>query len=188
MGYIEIVFLGIGLATDASCICTSNGLVYKPKLYNTLKMALVYAVFQFAMPVIGFLGASLLPQAVYQYNHIIAFALLCYIGGKMIFESYKESHEEHEVCPSERESNLTNKLIFSQGIATSIDALSVGFAFSGMNTLSVLNASLIIAVVTFIMCFIFIKVGVCIGDRINAKAELIGGMVLILLGINMLIK
>ncbi len=187
MGYLEIILLGAGLATDASCVCTSNGLVYKPRLYNTLKMALVYALFQFAMPIIGFFGAWLLPKAIYQYNHIIAFVLLSYIGIKMVIESYKESHIKREVCPIKREGALTNKVILSQAIATSIDALSVGFAFSGMSTYEVIIASLIIAVVTFLMCFSFVKIGIFVGDKINAKAELIGGGVLILLGINMLI-
>ena len=68
MSYLEIILLGAGHATDASCVCTSNGPVYKPRFYNTLKIAKVYALFQFAMPVIGFLGASLLPEIIYQYN------------------------------------------------------------------------------------------------------------------------
>lgn len=187
MGNLEIVFLGIGLATDASCICTSNGLVYKPRLYNTLKMAFVYALFQFIMPVIGFLGASLLPKAIDRYNHRIAFVLLGYIGVKMIWDAYKDSYEEHEVCPSLRESNITNRILMLQGVATSIDALSVGFAFSGMLFIEVINASMMIAMVTFIMCFSFVKVGIFIGDKINTKAEFVGGSVLILLGFKLLI-
>ena len=187
MSYLEIIILGIGLATDASCVCASNGLVYRPKLYNTVKMAITYGFFQFVMPVLGFLGASLLPKAIYQFNHIIAFILLCYIGIKMIMDAYKDIDGEKERCPKLREGSFTNKILISQAVATSIDALSIGFAFSGMTTLQVVNASAIIALVTFIMCFSFVKIGFFLGDKINAKAEIIGGIVLIVLGIKMLL-
>ena len=108
----------------------------------------------------------------------------------MIIDAYKDSHDnddDREVCPVQRESGFTNKTSISQGVATSTDALSVGFAFNGMTFLQVANASVIIAIVTFIMGFCFAKVGIFIGDIINAKAELIGGVALIALGIKMLL-
>ena len=187
LSYVEIMLLGAGLATDASCVCTSNGLVYRPKLYTILKMSIICALFQFIMPVIGYLGASLLPPSIYQYNPVIACILLCYIGVKMIMESYRDSRKVHEVYKEQRENTFTNKILFSQGIATSIDALSVGFAFHAMTMMQVVNASIIIATVTFVMCFIFAKIGGYIGNKINSKAELLGGSVLILLGVKMLI-
>ncbi len=186
MSFLEVTLLGAGLATDASCVSTSNGLAYRPKISGIIKIATTFALFQFIMPVIGFLGASLLPSAIYQYNHIIAFILLCFIGGKMLLEVYNESKEK--VCPDKQDKQnvFTTKLLITQGIATSIDALSVGFAFSGMTFADVINASLLIAVVTFAMCFVFVNIGIYIGDKVNAKAELIGGIVLIGLGIKML--
>lgn len=180
MNYLEILILGVGLATDASCVCTSNGLVYKPNAKNTFKMSIIYALFQFIMPVIGFLGASMLPRMIYQYNHIIAFLLLVFMGAKMFLESFK--HEQRKI----NENSFTNKLLISQAIATSIDALSVGFAFSGMKIIDVIIASILIAIVTFIMCVISVRIGVYVGDKVNSKAEKIGGIVLIGLGINML--
>ena len=185
--YLEIVLLGAGLAADASCVCASNGLVYKPKLLNTFKMAIVYAVFQCVMPIIGFFMGSLLPKVIYDYNHIIAFVLLCYIGVKMIIDAYKDRKKKGEVCLEKQENVFTNKILILQGIATSIDALSVGFAFKGMNITQVINASIIIAGITFIMCFTFVQIGSYIGDKLNSKVELIGGVVLIALGIKMLI-
>ncbi len=186
MNFLEITLLGAGLATDASCVSTTNGLTYNPKLKETIKIALTFGLFQFAMPILGFLGASLLPKFIYQYNHIIAFLLLAFIGGKMIIEVIKG--EGCTACQSKGNplNPFTNQLLFAQGVATSIDALSVGFAFSGMDVVQVINASALIAVVTFIMCFAFVKVGVCIGDKLNTKAELVGGIVLVSLGIKML--
>lgn len=184
MEYFEILLLGAGLATDASCVSASNGLIYRPKLHMALKMAIAYAVFQFVMPVLGFLGASLLPTVIYQHNNIIACVLLLYIGGKMTFEIFKKDDSEQD--SGNASGGFTNKLLLSQGIATSIDALSVGFAFTGMMFMQVLDAALIIAVITFIMCLSCVKVGILIGDRLNDKAELIGGIVLMLLGVRML--
>ena len=109
---------------------------------------------------------------------------------KMIIDAYKDSHDNddnREICPVQRESGFTNKILISQGVASSIDALSVGFAFSGMTFLQVANASVSIAIVTFIMGFCFAKVLIFIGDKINAKAELIGGVALIASGIKMLL-
>ena len=186
MSYIEIILLGLGLATDASCVCASNGLAYKPKLGNTLKMASAYALFQFGMPVIGFLGASLLPEAIYKFNHIIAFFLLCFIGINMVVNAYKYQKDKHEESLKEKKRTFTNKMLILQAIATSIDALSVGFVFAEMNILQVINVSVIIAIVTFIMCFSFVKIGSVISDKMNSKAELIGGVILIALGIKML--
>ncbi len=191
MGYVEIIFLGVGLAVDASCVCTSNGLVYQPKINNTLKMAAAFAVFQFIMPLIGFFGTSLLPQTIYQYSHVVAAILLFIVGAKMLIDAYKnrDKHSDKHIKNNhqERESLFTNKILFTQAIATSIDALSAGFVFYGMDILDVVIASTIIAIVTFTMCFVFVKIGIYIGDKFNTKAEVFGGVVLVFLAIRILI-
>ncbi len=183
MKILEIIMLGVGLATDASCVCASNGLAFKPKNTLAIKMAFTYAVFQFLMPVIGFGGASLLPAAIYQHNRLIAFVLLTFIGGKMIVDGLRDSKQDDDEDEQSTACKFTNKILITQGVATSIDALSVGFAFTGMTWSQVLSASLIIALVTFIMCLVFVKIGTYIGNKINAKAELLGGAVLVFLGI-----
>ena len=186
MRFLEVILLGVGLATDASCVSTTNGLLYKPKIKIHIKIASIFAIFQFLMPILGFLGASLLPVFIYQYNHIIAFVLLSFTGVKMISEVCKKSNTEDSITLKKEENIFTNKLLYTQGIATSIDALSVGFAFSELAIMHAIGLSTIIAIITFIMCFIFGYIGVYIGNKINTKIELIGGIILILIGINML--
>ena len=184
MKFLEVILLGTGLATDASCVSTTNGLLYRPQIKIHVKIARIFAIFQFLMPVVGFLGASLLPQFIYRYNNIIAFILLCFIGVKMISEAYSKSKDDGGLI--KKEDTFTNRLLYTQGIATSIDALSIGFAFSELTFIHVIAVATIIALITFSMCFIFVYVGIYIGNKINTKVEFIGGVILILMGISML--
>ena len=189
MNLLVVVFLGAGLATDASCVSASNGLLYTHSLKEMFKMALVFAVFQFIMPLIGYLGTTLLPAFIYDKSNIIACSLLVFIGGKMLWESYKGRKDSaDEVTTRTSNSKIPRKTLILQGIATSIDALSVGFAFINMQLNEVVCSSLVIALVTFLMCMGAIKLGQHLGNKLNANAELIGGIVLIILGIQILIK
>lgn len=183
MTFLDIFFIGIGLAIDASCVCTSNGLVYKPSILSSIKLALVYAVFQGIMPLIGYFGIGLFSLKLFEYNHIVALVLLSVLGVKMIYESLGDSQGCVDIGESNKGATLTTSMLLMQGVATSIDALSVGITFNNYNVEFVLYAVVLIAVITMVMCFISVRIGIHIGTMLNNKASLVGGLVLIFLGI-----
>ena len=148
----------------------------------------IYAFFQFAMPMAGWACVHTIVEFFGKFDALvpwIALVLLVYIGGKMIWEAL------HGVEESEVES-CTSKLTFSvlviQGIATSIDALSVGFTIADYGFLMALAASLIIALVTFVICMIGLAIGKRAGEHLGTKATLIGGLILVGIGIEIFIK
>lgn len=181
MSFIDIFFIGVGLAIDASCVCTSNGMIYRPSMAKTIKLALVYAVFQGIMPLLGYFGVGLFSVKIFEYNHVVALVLLSFLGMKMIYESFGESE-----CFKYKE--LTYLVILIQGITTSIDALSVGITFYNYNLDFVLYSVLLIVVITFVMCAIAVRVGIEIGVKLNSKAEIIGGLVLVGLGVKIFLE
>ncbi len=193
MTFFEVALLGIGLAVDASCVCTTNGLVYRPNLLKSLEIALPFAVFQGVMPLIGYFGIGLLPDELFRFNHVIAFILLLFVGAKMILDGVRTTQFD-ELCPEgnfregkEKTKSLTFKIMMVQGVSTSIDALSVGVTLGNENLGFMLVAVLIVAVITFFMCFGAVRLGERIGTRLNNKAEVIGGIVLVIIGIRLLI-
>lgn len=191
MTLIDILFIGMGLAVDASCVSTSNGLLYKPNIMNTVKIGFVFAVFQGVMPLIGYFGVGVLSFELLEYNHFVALILLSVLGVKMIYDAQKESHAGDEICGEaenvDKEKKLTGGLLLIQAVTTSIDALSVGITFHNYDRIFVMYAVLLIAIVTFVMCAISVRVGIEVGTKLNTKAELIGGLVLVLLGIKIFI-
>lgn len=184
MTLLDILFIGIGLAVDASCVSASNGLIYKPNVMDTIKLALVFAIFQGIMPLIGYFGVGVFSFRIFEYNHIVALVLLSILGMKMIYESLKEKSEEVQV---DLVVKLTGTMMFVQGVTTSIDALSVGITLHNYDIRFVLYSVLLIAVVTFAMCAISVRVGIEVGTKLNTKAELVGGLVLVLLGIKIFV-
>ncbi len=186
MTIIEILLLGIGLAVDATCVCTTNGLVYRPNMIKSLEIALPFAIFQGVMPLIGYFGIGLLPDALFRYNHIIAFVLLAIIGIKMFLDGMSH-HDSQEVFACESGKSLTFQLMMIQGISTSIDALSVGVTLGNQLLNFVLFSAVTIAIITFFMCFAGVRLGERVGTKLNNKAEIIGGIVLLLIGIRLLL-
>lgn len=189
MTYIDIFFIGVGLAIDACCVCTSNGLVYKPKKMVAIKLALLFAIFQGVMPLIGYFGVGLFDMKLFEYSHIVALVLLSAIGVKMIYESLGEEGQEDQQEDGEfiYEKSLTLKMMLVQGISTSIDALSVGIAMNQVELQFMVNSVLIIAVITLLMCLVSVKIGIEIGTRFNMRAGIIGGLVLVVLGMKIFI-
>lgn len=109
MNILNIAFIGIGLAVDASCVCTSNGLVYKPKLSKIYIMALPFAFFQGIMPIIGYFASELLPVAILEYNYFIVFLILSFLGVKMIYEALSHDDKDKENnTPNENNAHNTN--------------------------------------------------------------------------------
>lgn len=174
------ILLGMGLAMDAFSVSLANGL--SEAKMNRLKMCViagVFAVFQFAMPMIGWICV----HTILQYFTIleafipwIAFLLLAVIGANMVREGIKNQSDQ-ETTP-----HLTVSVLMLQGIATSIDALSVGFTIAEYGWLTALISSLIIGIVTFIICMIGLLIGKTFGTKFANQAQIFGGLLLIAIG------
>lgn len=184
---INSILLGIGLAMDAFSVSMTNGLNEpKMKILRMNMIAGVYALFQFIMPMIGWVCIHTIVvyfQSFDKFIPWIALILLAYIGGKMLIEGIKNKDEEIE---SDRKLPFITLII--QGIATSIDALSVGFTIADYKLLLAIMASLIIAIVTFGICMIGLLIGKKIGTKLNNKAAILGGIILIGIGIEIFVK
>ena len=190
---INSVLLGIGLAMDAFSISIANGILEPHmKKFRMLKIAGVYAVAQFLMPMIGWFLVTTLEGIFTFFSKLvpwIALILLLFIGSKMVIEGIRErkgkkSDEKKEDKPSK----LTWGALIVQGIATSIDALSVGFTISDYSVLQAFASSLIIGVVTLVICLIGLIFGKKIGSKISSVATIIGGCILIFIGIEIFVK
>ena len=186
--WINSILLGIGLAMDAFSVSLTNGL-NEPKM-NGLRMSLiagVYAVFQFAMPMIGWVCVHTIVHIFEKFTIVIpwiALLLLVYIGGKMLIEGIQAGKD----ADTNNQRVLTVGLLLVQGIATSIDALSVGFAIAEYGLLQAFVASAVIAVETFGICMVGLVLGRQLGMRLSGKAEILGGVILIGIGIEIFIK
>ena len=182
------VLLGIVLAMDAFSVSIANAL-NEPEMKIT-RMSLIagcYAFFQFIMPVAGWVCVHTIAQIFTSFQKFIpwiALILLLYIGGKMLWESFhnEESDDSSEI------KKLTFVLLIVQGVATSIDALSVGFTIADYNFSSALAASIIIAAVTFAICITGLKIGKTVGNSLSGKAEILGGLILIGIGIEIFVR
>ena len=187
---INSVLLGVGLAMDAFSVSIANGII-EPGMKKTrmLKIAGVYAFFQFAMPVLGWLLVTTLEEIFTKFSVLIpwiALFLLLFIGGKMIVEAILEKKNGKKEEP-EHQGKLTWKLMLVQGVATSIDALSVGFTIASYSPLRAFASSLIIGAVTLVICLIGLIFGRKIGEKISGIAQIIGGVILILIGIEIFV-
>ncbi len=181
------ILLGVGLAVDAFSVSIANAIA-EPRMGKNKKfyIALTYALFQIAMPLIGWICVHTISEYFTAFQKCIpyiALALLSYIGIKMLVEAKKggDDEEVHYVT-------LSVGTLMIQGIATSIDALSVGFAIAGYSTAEALISSLIIGVVTFFICTCGLWLGKKAGEKLKSKATLFGGVVLILIGIEIFVK
>ena len=155
-----------------------------------LLIAGVYAVFQFMMPMLGWLLVTTLEEIFTKFSILIpwiALVLLLFIGGKMIVEAILEKKNGRKT-DEEQVTKLTFKTLIVQGIATSIDALSVGFTIADYSFKRAFAASLIIGVVTLVICLIGLIFGRKIGEKISGTATIIGGIILIVIGIEIFVK
>lgn len=172
---------------DAFSVSLANGLNDpKMKSRNMYGIAGVFAFFQAAMPMIGWICVHTIVQYFQVFERFIpwiALILLCYIGGSMIIGSIKHKNDEEENV-----SKMGVMTLLVQGIATSIDALSVGFTIVEYNWIMALVCSLLIAVVTFIICMGGVAIGKKFGTKVSNKAEIVGGAILIVIGIEIFLK
>ena len=184
MSLIELFLLAVGLAMDTFAVGICIGLTMpKTKLLKkALIIGLYFGIFQAAMLLIGFLAAGLFAYYFMTYSHWIAFILLCFIGGKMAYGSFKK--EDHS---TEKETSLKPLVMLPLAVATSIDALAVGVTFAFLQV-NIIPAVLFIGVVTLIISIIGVKIGNIFGVRYKSKAELTGGIILILIGLRILLE
>lgn len=179
--------LGVGLAMDAFAVSMSNGLKEnKMKFSKVLLIAFVFGLFQGVMPLIGYLVGNSFVKYIEKFIPFIALALLFFLGIKMIIDFVKERKEKKNECECDNK-KLTFKVLIVQAIATSIDALSTGLAFSDYNIYDALIVVSLIAIITFILCVIGVFIGKKFGTLISCYATLIGGIILILIGLEIFI-
>lgn len=183
---INSILLGVGLAMDAFSVSMANGL-NNPKMNGRQMSGIagVYAFFQIAMPLIGWICIHTIVEYFKAFEKLIpwiALILLAYIGGKMLIEGIKGGEEE------EAATTLAFTTLIVQGIATSIDALSVGFTIADYSFIPALVASLIIGVVTFFICIGGLQIGKTFGNKLAGKASILGGVILIGIGLEIFIK
>ncbi|MBQ8885857.1 MAG: manganese efflux pump [Clostridia bacterium] len=186
MFFFNSALLGVGLAMDAFSVSLANGL-NEPcmKKRRMCEMAGIFSFFQFAMPLIGWICVTTIAQYFTAFEKLIpwmALILLCFIGGKMLVEGIKSKDYGCEEKPAVKLGAL-----FIQGVATSIDALSVGFTIAEHNFPHALACCLIIAIVTFGICMGGLFIGKKFGTKLAGKASILGGVILILIGIEIFI-
>lgn len=186
MSFFDIFLIGIGLSMDAFAVAVCKGLCMKRINYkHTFVIALFFGGFQALMPLIGYFLGTFFESYITAVDHWIAFALLMYIGGKMLYDTFS-SDDEEIVCPVI--SRLNIKELFLLAIATSIDALAVGITFSFYkNTNIFLNIS-VIGVTTFVIAAAGVAIGNKFGTRFKKKAEIAGGVILVLIGVKILLE
>ena len=185
MSILEIWLLAVSLAIDCFTVSITRGIIlHRIRWGIFLKMAFLFGLFRAAMPFLGWLGASRFNHLIETYDHWIAFALLAFLGIRMIREHFKDE-EERSFDPTRM------KVILTLAVATSIDALAVGisFAFTGFRTLSSLLYPLTaIGIASFVISLAGSLIGVFFGKRFNLRVEIFGGLVLIGIGVKILFE
>ena len=189
---LNSLLLGVGLAMDAFSVSIANGIVESNmRKGRMLKIAGVYAVFQMMMPLIGWLLVTTVAHIFVSFSVFIpwiALILLLFIGGKMVIEGIKDRKKGEKKEEKSETSKLTFGALILQGIATSIDALSVGFTIAEYSFIQAFASSLIIGVVTLVICLIGLIFGKKIGNKFSSIATIIGGVILILIGIEVFVR
>lgn len=185
--FFNSILLGVGLAMDAFSVSLANGL-NAPCMKNkkAFGIAGIFAFFQALMPLLGWICVHTVVQvfsSLQSYVPWVALILLCFIGGKMLVDGIK--NKEEEACPIH---GVGFVALLVQGIATSIDALSVGFTISDYNLSQALLCALLIAAVTFVICTLGVFLGKKMGTKLSGLAGVLGGVILIFIGIEIFVS
>lgn len=188
MSFISILFTGFALSMDAFAVSITKGMTIRNLSKSMMiKIALAFGLFQGGMPLLGWLLGIGFEGYIKSVDHWIALILLSIIGINMIKSFYEDRKRDDsdniEYGVTLEEVSLSNKEIIMLSIATSVDALAVGISFAFLSV-NIVQASTIICIITFTMCLIGVIIGSKTGDIFNGYAELIGGIILILIGIN----
>ncbi|MHB1393653.1 MAG: manganese efflux pump MntP [Clostridia bacterium] len=199
MDILSIVLIAIGLSMDAFAVSVTNGIIIKDlKISHVLKIAMYFGVFQALMPLAGWLAGFQFRDYIINVDHWIAFALLAFIGGKMIREAFNEVNEDAETVEGMSEVAISTQGTASENplrmgrllvlaVATSIDALAVGISFAFLSV-SIVWAAVVIGLITFAICFAGVYIGNKFGGLLKKKAEIAGGLILICIGLKILLE
>ena len=182
MGLLELFLIAVGLSMDAFAVSVCKGLSERQlKAKHYLIIGAWFGGFQALMPAVGYLLGSTFEQYITAVDHWIAFVLLCFIGGNMIREALSKDEEKLDA-------SFSFKTMLLLAIATSIDALAVGITFALLHDVNIVAAVLLIGATTFILSATGLKVGNVFGTKYKSKAELAGGIILILMGTKILLE
>ena len=186
MGIVELILISVGLAMDAFAVAVCKGLNMRKINYkHAVIIAAFFGGFQALMPFIGWLIGTRFASYIDKYDHYVAFILLAFIGIKMIIDAIK-GEEECEGCKNWDRLDIKELLVLS--VATSIDALAVGVTFALLPELNVGWSVAIIGVITFLISALGVVIGNRFGSKYQQKAELAGGIILILIGVRFLLE
>ncbi len=182
MGLFSVILIAVGLAMDAFAVSVSSGLAIKElKLRHALKIAFFFGLFQAVMPVAGWLAGVGARGLISHVDHWIAFGLLTFIGGKMIWESFRLEPGD------DRRDPLGIGWLLTLSVATSIDALAVGITFAFIDV-TIITPVIIIGAVTFVLSFAGVIIGDKVGHIFESRIEIAGGLVLIAIGVKILLE
>lgn len=185
MSFVELFLIAVGLSMDAFAVAVCKGLEMKRINYrHGLVIALFFGVFQALMPLLGWLLGTRFGPYITEADHWVAFVLLVLIGGKMIYEAL---HEDRADCGKAGD-KLELKELFVLSIATSIDALAVGITFAILPDTNIWSSITLIGVTTFVLSFLGVVIGNRFGAKYEKRAELFGGVVLVLIGLKILLE
>ncbi len=187
MGIGELFLLAVGLSMDAFAVSVCKGLaIKKATLKAEATCGLWFGGFQALMPTIGFFLGALFADAIEAFDHWVAFALLAIIGINMLKEALEKKDESGD--NPEKDANLSVKTMFLMAVATSIDALAVGISLAMVGSVNIWLAAAFIGICTCLLSALGVKIGNVFGSRYEKKAELAGGVILILLGVKILLE
>ena len=185
VGFVELFLIGVGLSMDAFAVSICKGLgMSRLNMRQAAVISLFFGGFQALMPLIGWALGSQLADLITPIDHWIAFALLAFVGGKMLWDAF---HEEDEQEGDAKDAKLDLKELLMLAIATSIDALAVGITFAFLQV-AIVPSVTIIGVTTFVLSFVGVAVGHFFGARFEKPATIAGGVVLILIGAKILLE
>ena len=186
MSFFEIFMIGVGLSMDAFAVAICKGLnMRKLDKVQTLVIAFFFGGFQALMPFVGWLLGKQFEAYITSFDHWIAFVLLAFIGGKMIWDVFKGDDKDESCC--EEGAKLDVKELFMLAIATSIDALAVGISFAFLQV-NIVSAITLISCTTFVISAAGVFIGHKFGSKYEDKASLAGGIILILIGLKILLE
>jgi putative Mn2+ efflux pump MntP len=183
MSFPIVLGLALALAMDAFAVSLGIGMAQHPATgRQTLRLAFTFGLFQFVMCTAGWGAGETVVKYISRYDHWLAFMLLLFVGGRMIHESFEREKAEE----SERRDPTSGASLLVLGVATSLDSLAVGLSLAALHT-PILYPAAVIGVVAFGMTVIGLKLGPALGKVIGRRAELLGGLVLIAIGVKILV-
>ena len=185
MGFVELLLLAVGLSMDAFAVSICKGLsMKKASLGAGVICGTWFGGFQALMPLVGFFLGTLFAGAIEAFDHWVAFGLLVIIGINMLKEAFSCGCD----CEDQPDADLSVKTMFVMAVATSIDALAVGISLAMAGNVNIWFAVALIGVITFVMSAMGVKIGNVFGSRFEKKAQIAGGVILVLLGCKILLE